>query len=126
MGALLDGLYDGDVTIAAILLHGDFRLGTFTPRRRDGHPRRRLLPPASRRQRHRGHTDAGNAHPSPRSPHFRTDHTLAFTPSTPTAVRRRSRCIDSLLGSETLTPVSGRFSEMNTRILWLRRRPIHP
>src|SRR5258708_21827577 len=29
MGALLDGVYDGDVTIAEILHHGDFGLGTF-------------------------------------------------------------------------------------------------
>jgi acetolactate decarboxylase len=29
MGALLDGIYDGDVTIAEILSHGDFGLGTF-------------------------------------------------------------------------------------------------
>ena len=29
MGALLDGVYDGDVTIAEILRHGDFGLGTF-------------------------------------------------------------------------------------------------
>jgi acetolactate decarboxylase len=29
MGALLEGIYDGDVTIAEILSHGDFGLGTF-------------------------------------------------------------------------------------------------
>jgi acetolactate decarboxylase len=29
MGALLDGIYDGDVTIAELLTHGDFGLGTF-------------------------------------------------------------------------------------------------
>ena len=29
MGALLDGVYDGDVTIAELLRHGDFGLGTF-------------------------------------------------------------------------------------------------
>ena len=29
MGALLDGVYDGDVTIAELLTHGDFGLGTF-------------------------------------------------------------------------------------------------
>jgi Alpha-acetolactate decarboxylase len=27
--ALLDGVYDGDVTVADILRHGDFGLGTF-------------------------------------------------------------------------------------------------
>ena len=29
MAALLDGIYDGDVTIADLLSHGDFGLGTF-------------------------------------------------------------------------------------------------
>lgn len=29
MGALLDGIYDGDVTIDEVLSHGDFGLGTF-------------------------------------------------------------------------------------------------
>ena len=29
MGALLDGVYDGDVTIRELLQHGDFGLGTF-------------------------------------------------------------------------------------------------
>jgi acetolactate decarboxylase len=29
MGALLDGIYDGQVTIAELLTHGDFGLGTF-------------------------------------------------------------------------------------------------
>ncbi|MFC4031250.1 acetolactate decarboxylase [Streptomyces polygonati] len=29
MGALLDGVYDGDVTVAELLSHGDFGLGTF-------------------------------------------------------------------------------------------------
>ncbi|WP_422743435.1 acetolactate decarboxylase [Mycobacterium sp. WMMD1722] len=29
IGALLDGIYDGDVTIAEVLAHGDFGLGTF-------------------------------------------------------------------------------------------------
>jgi acetolactate decarboxylase len=29
MGALLDGIYDGNVTIADLLTHGDFGLGTF-------------------------------------------------------------------------------------------------
>src|ERR1700748_121417 len=30
MAALLDGIYDGDVTIAELLAHGDFGLGTST------------------------------------------------------------------------------------------------
>lgn len=29
MGALLDGVYDGDVTIRELLRHGNFGLGTF-------------------------------------------------------------------------------------------------
>lgn len=29
MGALIDGVYDGDVTIGELLTHGDFGLGTF-------------------------------------------------------------------------------------------------
>ena len=29
MAALLDGIYDGDLTIAELLTHGDFGLGTF-------------------------------------------------------------------------------------------------
>src|SRR6202046_1570034 len=29
IAALLDGIYDGDVTIAELLTHGDFGLGTF-------------------------------------------------------------------------------------------------
>jgi alpha-acetolactate decarboxylase len=30
MGALLDGVYDGDVTLRELLQHGNFGLGTFT------------------------------------------------------------------------------------------------
>jgi len=29
MSALLDGVYDGDLTLADLLAHGDFGLGTF-------------------------------------------------------------------------------------------------
>src|ERR1700761_762197 len=31
ISALLEGVYDGDVTVAEILRHGDFGLGTFNP-----------------------------------------------------------------------------------------------
>jgi acetolactate decarboxylase len=126
MGALLDGVYDGDVTIAEILRHGDFGLGTFN--HLDGEMV--ILDGVCYHLRADG--SATVAADTERTPftavtHFRTDHTLAFTQ--PTTRSDAIARIDSLLGSENLmyaVRISGRFSEMSTRTVMAQTPPYPP
>ena len=52
MSQLLDGIYDGEMTIGELLSHGNFGVGTFNGLDgENGRPRRRLLPGTPRRLR---------------------------------------------------------------------------
>ena len=98
MGALLDGIYDGDVTIAEVLRHGDFGLGTFN--HLDGEMI--ILDGVCYHLRADG--SATVAAGTERTPfaavtRFRADHTLAFTQ--PTNRDDATAQIDSQIGSET-------------------------
>jgi acetolactate decarboxylase len=126
MGALLDGIYDGDVTIAEVLRHGDFGLGTFN--HLDGEMV--ILDGVCYHLRADG--SATVAAGTERTPfaavtRFRADHTLAFTQ--PTNRDDATAQIDSQIGSENLMyaiRISGRFSDMSTRTVLAQTPPYPP
>jgi acetolactate decarboxylase len=126
MGALLDGVYDGDVTIAEILRHGDFGLGTFN--HLDGEMV--ILDGICYHLRADGTaTVAENTELTPFAAvtRFRTDHILTFTK--PTNRADATAQIDSLIGSQNLMyaiRISGRFSEMITRTVMAQTPPYPP
>ena len=126
MAALLDGIYDGDVTVAELLTHGDFGLGTFN--HLDGemvHPRRHLLPPARRRQRQHRRTPGQDpvrrraVVPPGQDPQ---DH----EPSDRAAL---TGLVDSAIPSPNLTyalRVSGGFARVRTRTVMAQQPPYPP
>jgi acetolactate decarboxylase len=126
MGALLDGVYVGDVTIAEILRHGDFGLGTFN--HLDGEMV--ILDGVCYHLHADGSTTV--AADSERTPfaavtRFRTDLTFEITESTNRvdAVAQ----IDSLIGSENLMyaiRINGGFGEMRTRTVMAQSPPYPP
>jgi len=126
MGALLDGVYDGDVTIAEILHHGDFGLGTFN--HLDGEMV--ILDGICYHLRADGSAtvaDDADRTPFAAVTRFKTDHTLVLTDPTNRAdtVAR----IDNLIGSPNLMyaiRISGQFSEMSTRTVMAQSRPYPP
>jgi acetolactate decarboxylase len=126
MGALLDGVFDGDVTIAEILRHGDFGLGTFN--HLDGEMV--ILDGVCHHLRADG--SATVAAGSDRTPfaavtHFRADHTLAITD--PTSRADTLARIDTLIDSANLMyaiRISGRFSDINTRTVMAQTPPYPP
>jgi acetolactate decarboxylase len=126
MGALLDGVYDGDVTIADILRHGDFGLGTFN--HLDGEMV--ILDGICYHLRADGSAtvaDDADRTPFAAVTRFKTDHTLVFTD--PTNRADTTARIDSLIGSPNLMyaiRISGQFSEMSTRTVMPQRRPYPP
>jgi acetolactate decarboxylase len=126
MGALLDGVYDGDVTIAEILRRGDFGLGTFN--HLDGEMV--ILDGICYHLRADGSaTVAADAERTPFAAvtRFRTDRTLTFTD--PTNRADAFARIDNLIGSENLMyaiRISGRFSELSTRTVMAQTRPYPP
>jgi acetolactate decarboxylase len=126
MGALLDGVYDGDVTIAEILRHGDFGLGTFN--HLDGEMV--ILDGICYHLRADGSAtvaDDADRTPFAAVTRFTTDRTLVLTDPTNRAdtVAR----IDSLIGSPNLMyaiRISGQFSELSTRTVMAQTRPYPP
>jgi acetolactate decarboxylase len=126
MGALLDGVYDGDVTIAEILRHGDFGLGTFN--HLDGEMV--ILDGICYHLRADGSAtvaDDADRTPFAAVTRFRTDHILTFTK--PTNRADATAQIDSLIGSQNLMyaiRISGRFSEVVTRTVMAQTLPYPP
>jgi acetolactate decarboxylase len=126
MGALLDGVYDGDVTVAEILRHGDFGLGTFN--QLDGEMV--ILDGICYHLRADGTaTVAADTECTPFAAvtRFKTDHTLVFT--SPTNRSDAIARIDSLIGSKNLMyaiRIRGRFSEISTRTVMAQTPPYPP
>jgi len=126
MGALLDGVYDGDVTIAEILQHGDFGLGTFN--HLDGEMV--ILDGICHHLRADG--SAVIAADTERTPfaavtRFKTDHSLTFT--SPTTRSEALARIDELIGSENLMyaiRIAGQFNEISTRTVMAQTPPYPP
>jgi acetolactate decarboxylase len=126
MAALLDGVYDGDVTIAEILRHGDFGLGTFN------HLDGEMVILDGTCYHLRADGTATVAADTERTPfaaitRFTTDHTLTFTSPTtrPDALAR----IDELIGSKNLMyaiRIRGRFSDISSRTVMAQTPPYPP
>src|SRR5258708_21069845 len=123
MGALLDGVYDGDVTIAEILHHGDFGLGTFN--HLDGEMV--ILDGICYHLRADGSAtvaDDADRTPFAAVTRFTADHTLVLTD--PMNRADTIARIDSLIGSPNLMyaiRISGQFTELSTRTVTTQKRP---
>jgi acetolactate decarboxylase len=123
MGALLDGVYDGDVTIADILHHGDFGLGTFN--HLDGEMV--ILDGICYHLRADGSAtvaDDADRTPFAAVTRFKADHTLVLTD--PMNRADTIARIDSLIGSPNLMyaiRISGQFSELSSRTVMTQKRP---
>jgi acetolactate decarboxylase len=126
MGALLDGVYDGDVTIRELLRHGDFGLGTFNGL--DGE----MLVVDGVCYQLRGDGSASVADPEQRTPFavvtwFAADR--AFDVSAPVDRAELKARIDESLPSANLivaVRVTGDFSVIRTRTVTEQHRPYRP
>jgi alpha-acetolactate decarboxylase len=126
ISALLDGVNDGDVTVADILRHGDFGLGTFN--RLDGEMV--ILDGVCYHLYADG--TATQAAPTHRTPfaavtHFRTDFDLSIRSSTGRA--NVFRAIDAKIASTNLIyaiRVTGRFTGLHTRTVMAQTPPYPP
>ena len=126
MGALLDGIYDGDVTIAELLRHGDFGLGTFN------HLDGEMLVLDGVCYRLRADGTATAAGETDRTPFatvtwFQADTTLAI--SVPTDRAALAERIDESLQSRNLivaVRANGHFSRIHTRTVTEQHKPYPP
>jgi alpha-acetolactate decarboxylase len=126
ISALLDGVYDGDVTVAEILRHGDFGLGTFN--HLDGEMV--ILEGVCYRLRADG--TATRAAQDDRTPfaavtRFHTDIEIAICDRTSRA--DVIAAIDRKLASANLLyaiKVTGRFAELRTRTVMAQQQPYPP
>jgi len=123
ISALLDGVYDGDVTIADILRHGDFGLGTFN--HLDGEMV--ILDGACYRLRADG--SATRAALTDRTPfaavtRFHSDFEIAI--DTPTKEADVTGTIDRRIESSNLIyaiRITGHFGELHTRTVMEQKKP---
>jgi alpha-acetolactate decarboxylase len=126
ISALLEGVYDGDVTIADILRHGDFGLGTFN--HLDGEMV--ILDGVCYRLRADG--TATRAASTDRTPfaavtRFHTDFEIAI--QSRTAGAEVTSAIDREIKSANLIyaiRITGRFSELHTRTVMEQQQPYPP
>jgi acetolactate decarboxylase len=126
MAAVLDGIYDGEVTVAELLVHGDFGLGTFN--HLDGEMV--VLDGVC----YHLHSDgsAAIAGADERTPFaavlwFRPDKTIEI--SAPTDRATLTGLIDSVIPSPNLTyaiQVNGSFARVQTRTVMAQRPPYPP
>jgi len=126
MAALLDGIYDGDVTIAELLSHGDFGLGTFN--QLDGE----MVVLDGTCYHLRSDGSASVASPQDKTPfaavlRFRPDKTLTVTSRTDRP--GLAALIDAAIPSQNLTyglRVSGSFARVRTRTVMAQQPPYPP
>lgn len=123
ISALLEGVYDGDVTVAEILRHGDFGLGTFN--HLDGEMV--ILDGVCYRLRADG--TASRAAPTDRTPFaavtwFHTDFEIAV--QTRTGRDELTAAIDRQIESANLIyaiKITGHFHELHTRTVMAQEPP---
>jgi alpha-acetolactate decarboxylase len=123
ISALLDGVYDGDVTVADILRHGDFGLGTFN--HLDGEMV--ILDGVCYRLRADG--SATRAAPTDRTPfaavtRFHTDFEIAI--ETRTMEAGVTGAVDRQIESSNLIyaiRITGHFAELHTRTVMEQEKP---
>jgi acetolactate decarboxylase len=126
MGALLDGVYDGDVTTQELLRHGDFGLGTFN--RLDGE----MLVLDGVCYQLRGDGRATIAGPDELTPFaavtwFHADHTIEL-PAPCDRATLKALIDDSLESTNFMVAVriTGDFSMIRTRTVTEQHRPYRP
>jgi acetolactate decarboxylase len=126
MGALLDGVYEGDVTTRELLRHGDFGLGTFN--RLDGE----MLVLDGVCYQLRGDGSAKIAGPDEMTPFaaltwFHADHTIDL-PAPCDRAALKALIDDSLESTNLMVAVriTGDFSMIRTRTVTEQRRPYRP
>jgi len=126
MSALIDGVYEGDVTIADLLTHGDFGLGTFNGL--DGE----LIAFDSEVHQLREDGSARAAKMSQKTPFAVMTHfqpTLRARLSTELSKKQIEKTIDDLVGSENLFAafrIAGHFSRVETRTVPRQEKPYLP
>ncbi len=126
MGALLDGVYDGDVTIRELLRHGNFGLGTFNGL--DGE----MLVLDGVCYQLRGDGSARVADPDQRTPFAVVtwfDADRAFEVSAPVDRAELKASIDASLPSANLivaVRVTGDFDMIRTRTVTEQHQPYRP
>lgn len=126
ISALLDGVYDGDVTVAEILRHGDFGLGTFN--HLDGEMV--ILEGVCYRLRADGTATRAaqdDLTPFAAVTRFHTDIEIAICDRTNRA--DVIAAIDRKLASANLLyaiKVTGRFAELHTRTVMAQQQPYPP
>jgi acetolactate decarboxylase len=126
MGALLAGVYDGNVTIRELLRHGDFGLGTFNAL--DGEMV--VLDGVCYQLRNDG--SAAVADPDELSPFaavtwFHRDHTIDV--GTPTDAATLQAMIDESVGSTNVMAavrITGDFSDIHSRTVTAQHKPYQP
>ena len=126
IGALLDGVYDGDVTVAEILRHGDFGLGTFN------HLDGEMVVLDGVCYRVRADGTATRADPTDRTPfaavtRFHAD--FGFDITEPTGMAAVLDAVDRRIASANLiyaVRITGRFRELHTRTVMAQREPYPP
>jgi acetolactate decarboxylase len=126
ISALLEGVYDGDATIADILRHGDFGLGTFN------HLDGEMVIVDGVCYRLRADGTAGQAAPSDRTPfaavtRFHSDFEIPI--QTRTARAEVIDAIDRRIQSANLIyaiRITGHFAELHTRTVMAQKPPYPP
>ncbi len=126
IGALLEGVYDGDATVADILRHGDFGLGTFN--HLDGEMV--ILDGVCYRLRADG--TASRAAPTDRTPfaavtRFHSDFEIDI--ETRTGRAEVTAAIDRQIQSPNLIyaiRITGQFAELHTRTVMAQKPPYPP
>jgi acetolactate decarboxylase len=126
MGALLDGVYEGDVTTRELLRHGDFGLGTFN--RLDGE----MLVLGGVCYQLRGDGSATIAGPDELTPFaavtwFHADHTIDL-PAPCDRAALKALIDDSLESTNLMVAVriTGDFSMIRTRTVTEQHQPCRP
>ncbi len=126
IGALLEGVYDGDATIADILRHGDFGLGTFN------HLDGEMVILDGTCYRLRADGSASRAAPTDRTPfaavtRFHSDFEIEIQTRTDRA--EVAGAIDRQIESPNLIyaiKITGHFSELRTRTVMAQQPPYPP
>lgn len=126
MGALIDGVYDGDVTIGELLAHGDFGLGTFN--HLDGEML--ILDGVCYHLRADGSAsiaDGGDLTPFAAVTWFTADTRIPVPPGSDRAAV--TALIDASLASQNLiyaVRIAGTFGEITTRTVMAQQPPYPP
>jgi acetolactate decarboxylase len=126
MGALLAGVYDGDVPIRELLRHGDFGLGTFNAL--DGEML--VLDGVCYQLRSDGSAtvaDHDELAPFAVVTRFHADHSIGV--SAPSDAATLKATIDEMVGSTNLIVairVTGDFGEIHTRTVTAQHKPYRP